>query len=52
MTNGDRIRQMNDEELNNKLIEIWNSGYKYGKRDGFYEFSVDYQEWLESECES
>lgn len=51
MTNGDKIRSMSDEELNQKLIDAWHSGYKHAKLKLYGNIEVSYMEWLKSEVE-
>lgn len=49
-TNADKIRSMNDEELNQKLIDVWHSGYKHAKLKLYGNIEVSYMEWLKSEA--
>ena len=50
MTNADRIRAMNDEELNELFHEIYNAGaedavaYEWGQRTNSFEWTTD---WLQ-----
>lgn len=54
MTNADRIRAMNDEELNELFHEIYNAGaedavaYEWGQRTNSFEWTMD---WLQQPAE-
>lgn len=54
MTNADRIRAMNDEELNDLFYEIYNAGvddavsYDWGHRTNSFEWTM---EWLQQPAE-
>ena len=54
MTNADRIRSMNDEELNDLFYEIYNAGvddavsYDWGHRTNSFEWTMD---WLQQPAE-
>ena len=53
-TNADRIRSMNDEELNDLFYEIYNAGvedavsYEWGQRTNSFEWTM---EWLQQPAE-
>ena len=53
-TNADRIRSMNDEELNDLFNEIYNAGvddaveYEWGHRTNSFEWTM---EWLQQSAE-
>ena len=53
-TNADRIRSMNDEELNDLFNEIYNAGvedavsYEWGQRTNSFEWTM---EWLQQPAE-
>ena len=53
-TNADRIRNMNDEELNDLFNEIYNAGvedavsYEWGQRTNSFEWTM---EWLQQPVE-
>ena len=54
-TNADRIRSMNDDELNDLFYEIYNAGaedassYEWGQRTNSFEWTMD---WLQMPTET
>ena len=51
MTNGDRIRSINDEELAEFIDNVYLDGYYDGQHDTIYGTMYD-KEWLKQEADN